>query len=324
MISVDSGRDETHSAAGMALFVLVATKIGWADVVQQLKAIPIALPVLIGLGFLRLALQTHSWSTALRAEGIHHSSTELIGIRMAAQSLGYISAIGLAVSTPMKLRLLGKSRKQATSATLADTMVYGFSSALVGIAGCACAGVAMGHGLRVAPAVALGAVFTAGLYLIGRRGALLSPLVRRPSLRCPRWLQWSEQAEIEIRQFRVRHQSMVWRMFWFDLGCQLLLAGEVAAVFWILQIPFHAGTVLALEAANRAVKMAAGWMPARIGADETGTAAAFAALGLPSSSGLALALSRRARDLLVCVLGFAWLVWKARNSGENPHGEAPL
>ena len=58
--------------------------------------------------------------------------------------------------------------------------------------------------------------------------------------------------------------------------------------------------------------MVAGWMPARIGVDEVGAVVAFAALGLPTTYGLALALSRRLRDLFACVLGIGWLVWKTR------------
>jgi hypothetical protein len=101
-------------------------------------------------------------------------------------------------------------------------------------------------------------------------------------------------------------------MFWLDIACQLFLAAEVAAVLWILAIPFHVGTILALEAANRGMKILTGWMPARIGADEGATAGAFAALGLSSASGLALALTRRTRDLLSCAIGFGWLAWKTK------------
>ncbi len=313
--------DTSITAVGLALFIFVATKIGWVEVVRQLEAIPFALLILIGLSFLRLILQTRAWATALRAEGIPHASVELIGIRLAAQALGYVSVLGPAVSEPMKLRFLRKHKGNATSATLADSSVYGFSSALVGIAGCVCAGLVLSHGRRIVPSVVLAVVFAIGLLLIGLRKPLLTPVVRRLSLRCPRWLRKGEQIEIAIRQFRIRHHGLIRRMFWLDLGCQLLMAAEVAAVFWALQLPVHAGTILALEAASRAVKMMAGWMPARIGADETGTVAAFAALGLPSSSGLTLALARRVRDLLVCVLGFTWLVWKAKRSGERSHGD---
>ena len=75
---------------------------------------------------------------------------------------------------------------------------------------------------------------------------------------------------------------------------------------------FHAGTIFAFEAANRAVKMLTGWMPARIGADEGASAGLVAALGLASGAGLALALTRRSRDLLCCAVGFPLrLTWHA-------------
>jgi len=91
----------------------------------------------------------------------------------------------------------------------------------------------------------------------------------------------------------------------------LLLGAEVVPVLVILRIPFHAGTIFAFDAASRAVKMLTGWMPARIGADEGASAGLFVALGLASGAGLALALTRRSRDLLWCAAGLAWLTWHA-------------
>jgi hypothetical protein len=57
--------------------------------------------------------------------------------------------------------------------------------------------------------------------------------------------------------------------------------------------------------------MMAGWMPARIGADESGMAGAFFAFGLSPASGLALALARRSRDLLAALIGLSWLAMSA-------------
>jgi hypothetical protein len=98
-------------------------------------------------------------------------------------------------------------------------------------------------------------------------------------------------------------------MLLFGFGCQILLAADIVVVFWYLGIPFHGATVLAVEAASRAARMMSGWMPARIGADEAGAVVAFAAFGLPSASGLALALSRRIRDLVLSLLGISLLMW---------------
>ncbi len=103
-------------------------------------------------------------------------------------------------------------------------------------------------------------------------------------------------------------------MFWMGIACQVLMVMEIAAIFWVLRMPIHCGMILALEAANRVVKAMGSWVPARIGADETGMAAAFLAFGLPSASGLALALARRCRDLLEVVIGFTWLALRARQA----------
>jgi hypothetical protein len=59
-------------------------------------------------------------------------------------------------------------------------------------------------------------------------------------------------------------------------------------------------------------------MPARIGADEGGAAAAFAALGFPAAAGLALALARRFRDMLASLIGLIWLAWRTRTRANVP------
>jgi hypothetical protein len=165
--------------------------------------------------------------------------------------------------------------------------------------------------------------FAAGFFFIANPRPALAPVTRALKARCPGWLRKAQEAEEMIRTFAKRHPAALRKMFWLDLGCQILLALEVAAVLLILAIPLHLGTVLALEAANRGVKMVTGWMPARIGADEGATAGTFAILGLSSASGLALAFTRRMRDLLWCAMGFGWLAWKI-NWKSKENGEMAL
>lgn len=295
-------------AGGAALFVFVLARIGW---VPQMKAIWTGLPAIIALSGLRLLMQTSSWATALRAEGVKASALSLVGIRLSAQGAGYISIFGPVLSEPMKIRLLGGGNSVAV-ATLADTGVYWFASGLFGIFGCLAAALLLSHtrGGTIA-LVLLSAVFVAGLALIAQTKTLLLPLIRRFGERCPNWLRRSGELEASFRSFGSRHPGAIRKMFWLDIGCQLLLAAEVVAVLWLLHIPFHTGTICAFEAANRAVRMLTGWMPARIGSDEGAAAGLFAVLGLTSGAGLVLALTRRARDLLCCAAGFAWLTWHA-------------
>ncbi len=303
-------------AAGLVICLLFVSKIGGASVIRQLKAARVGVLILIGFSFLRLALQTIAWSTALRAEGIRASALELMGVRLASQSAGYLSVLGPAVSEPMRIRLLLNKRREGSgmAATIADSGVYGLTSCIVGILGCACAGHVMARGAPMAPLILLGAGLLIGAIAITRSRPVLRPIVGSLGIRAPLWLKKSERIEAEVRQFGIRHRIPVCLMFGSDLACQILLAGDIVVVAWCLGIPFHAVTVLALEAATRAARMLAGWIPARIGVDETGAIAAFAALGLPSASGLALAFARRLRDLIGCALGFAWLLWTSRSS----------
>lgn len=312
-------RDIVLAVTGLALFAFVAGRIGGHALLRQIIAVRVGLPIIIALSFVRLVLQTKSWRIALALDGIRSSTRELMFIRLASQGIGYLTVLGPVASEPMKISLLRNQQASAAAATLVDTGVYWFSSGLVGLAGCVAAAVLLTHSRHSAISmVMLGSVFAVGLYLIARPRTILSPLVGALGVRCPGWLKKAEQIEVSVRHCASQHPSSIRQMFLLDLGCQALLAAEVITILGCLRLPFHGGTVLALEAASRMVKMMAGWMPARIGADESGAAGAFVALGLPAASGLALALARRARDLLSVLVGLTWLAWHARPVGGSP------
>jgi hypothetical protein len=212
----------------------------------------------------------------------------------------------------VKISLLRNGGRSATTATLVDTGVYWFSSGIVGLTGCLTAALLFVHsGHSIAPVAMVGVILLFALFLIGRPKSRLSPLVDALDARCPRWLEKGKQIEVAIRQFESRCPSSIRSMLLLDVACQVLLAAEVVVIFWCLKIPLHAATVLGVEGATRAIKLMAGWMPARIGADESGVAGAFVAFGLSPASGLTLALARRSRDLLAALIGLSWLALRS-------------
>lgn len=299
---------------GIAVFAVVVEKVGPAEIATELRHVWLGLGLVLVMSSARLILQTYSWATALKAKGNSPSARRLIGIRLASQSLGYLSTFGPLLSEPLKIRLVGASADSAAS-TLADTGLYWFTSALFGVIGCVSAALLAGRNRYAAAWFALPALaFLAGVALLARQQVLLAPVGRILGGRSPGWLRKGEQIETRIRLFRLEHPHAVHQMFWFDAICQILMAGEVAVVLWALGQPVQILTVFAIEACTRAVKAAAGWVPARIGADESGAIAAFAAFGLSPASGFALAITRRTRDLLWCVGGLSWLLWKAHRS----------
>jgi len=298
-------------AAGLGLFVFVATKIGWGTILHQLRTVWVALPILVGLSVVRLLLQTQSWKIALQEEGIAVGFAELIGIRLASQSIGYLSVLGPAISEPMKIKLLGSNWKQSTTATVVDSGVYWFSSALIGIVGCVAAAVVLAHGNYSKTLFAIASIFVIGAALLLRKKPLLSSLVGLLTTRAPNWLKKGADLEQQIRTFRERYPAALHAMIYMDVACQALLIAEAALIIFSAKLPVHILTVLGIEAAVRITKMTTGWIPARVGADEGGSAAAFVAFGFSPATGLLLALARRSRDLLWCALGLGWLAWKS-------------
>jgi hypothetical protein len=318
-------RDVLLAVTGLALLAFVAGRIGTEALVREIAVVRVGLPIIVVLSFLRLVLQTRSWSIALGLDGIRSSTRELMFIRLASQGIGYLTVLGPVASEPMKINLLRNQPRSAATATLVDTGVYWFSSGLTGIAGCLAAGVLLTHSRHsVIAVVMLGVILAIALYLIARPRTILSPLVTALGARCPAWLKKAEQIEVAVRRCASQHPASIRQMFLLDVVCQALLAAEVVTIFWCVRLPIHGGIVLALEAANRMVKMMAGWMPARIGADESGTAGAFVALGLPAASGLALALTRRARDLLSVLVGMIWLAWYAQRRQSSAWSEEQM
>ena len=299
------------AAAGVTLFAAVVSKIGWGAALHELRRAWVALPLLIGLSAVRLLLQTRSWMLALREQGLQTNLGELVGIRLASQSLGYLSVLGPALSEPMKIKLLGNDWKRSTTATLVDSGVYWFSSALVGIAGCVAAAIVLAHGRYGTTLFAIATLFVLAIVLLCRQKPILSSLVELTKGRAPEWLKKGAELEGQVRTFREQYPNTLRSMMRIDLVCQILVVAEAAIVISTARLPVHLLTILGIEAGVRIAKMTSGWIPARVGADEGGTVAAFAAFGLSPTAGLMLALARRSRDFLWCVLGLGWLAWRS-------------
>jgi hypothetical protein len=314
---VTGRRDLLLATAGLLILTFVVWHIGLDTVVKELAAVRGGIAIIVALSLVRLMLQTRSWSIALRQDGIHPSTGELMLVRLASQGIGYLTVLGPIASEPMKISLLRRHSKSPTAATLVDTGVYWFTAGILAIAGCVCAGILLAHKRKVVvAAVILAFAITVFLFVIARSKVLLSRLGGRLGHRCPKWFKKAGEIEVAIRNFAAQDPAAIRQMLLLGLGCQVLMVAEVATILWFLKLPLHAGTIVGIEAVSRMVKTAAGFMPARIGTDESGAAGAFLAFGLPAASGLALALARRTRDLLACFIGLTWLAWGARRNNQ--------
>jgi lysylphosphatidylglycerol synthase-like protein len=307
----------------IALFVWVLTHVGISSLVEQLKAMRIALPIVLALSMLRLFLQSITWSVSLNGGGVSVSIPRLAGTRLAGQSMGYLTVLGPVISEPLKIELLGTSTDATVAATFLDNGVYWFTSALLAIVGIASLPFVAAHG---AIYHSIPAVFVLALMVlvITRRNPILSGLVRVLGKKAPSWLKRAEQFESSIRKYRLNQPALVRRIFWIDVACQALIVSEVVVVLWALHLSIHFFTILVIEGVTRGLKMLSGWIPARLGSDEGGAISAFALIGFSPMLGLALALTRRARDLLWAFTGIVLLAWSSRGQKLSQDTDRPI
>jgi uncharacterized membrane protein YbhN (UPF0104 family) len=121
------------------------------------------------------------------------------------------------------------------------------------------------------------------------------------------WLHKAEEIERRIRSFRFRHPAAVRRMLCLGLLVQAVTAAEALTVMNALGIHIGLFALLAVEAANRLVKIVSFYIPGRVGADEGGAAGTFLLLGMDPAAGLTLALARRVQALFWAAMGLVWL-----------------
>ena len=307
----------------VTLFVWVLAHVGFVSLVQQLKALRIALPIVLGLSLLRLLLQSIAWSASLKGEHIYIDTPRLAAIRLAGQSMGYLTVLGPVISEPMKIKLLGTAAQPTVTATFLDNGVYWFTSAMLAICGIVSLPLVRAHSTarHLIPASLLLVLM---VFLITRRKPVLSGVVRALGKRAPSWLVRAGEFESSIRNYRVNEPALVSRLFWIDVACQALVTSEVVVVLWSLHLPIRFFTVLVIEGVTRGLKMLSGWIPARLGSDEGGAVSAFALTGLSPMLGLALALTRRFRDLLWAAIGIIWLTWNSRGTEQSEKKALPI
>src|SRR5215472_15878610 len=307
----------------IALFVWVLAHVSLSTLVEQLKAMRIALPIVLALSLLRLLLQSIAWSASLQGRQISLGIPKLAGARLAGQSMGYLTVLGPVISEPLKIKLLGTSTEATIAATFLDNGVYWFTSALLAIVGIASLPFVAVHG-AVYRSIPAAIAFALMVFLIIRRNPLLSGLVRALGKKAPSWLMRAEKLEVLIRNYRVNQPALVRRMFWIDVACQALVASEVVVVLWALHLSIYFFTILVIEGVTRGLKMLSGWIPARLGADEGGAVSAFALIGFSPMLGLALALTRRVRDLLWAFVGIVLLAWSSRRAQPSQEMARPI
>jgi Lysylphosphatidylglycerol synthase TM region len=306
-------------ALGLALLVLSIRQAGVNNITTSVRSVGPWLIAVVALGALRMVVRARAWSLCSRAE--HEEGLPFraaFGAVLAADALGNLTPLGLLASEPTKVVLA--RRHVPTAVSLSSVAVEnGFytASVLVMLLG----GVwvllqradvpplieRMGEGIVAASAFA-GVValwmFRSRPALLSRAGHLLARLIGRPGSAAT--FDALERSVYDVVHWPATRlvQVAAWEASFHVLA--------VLEVWLILRVmPGGANTsfqdAFLMETTGRFITVAFKFIPYRLGVDEMGSGSVAQFIGLGASSGVALALVRRIRILVLNLGGIVLL-----------------
>ena len=317
--SLFSPKSAAVLALGVALLVVSIRQAGVDNITASIRSVGAWLALVIVLGAARMALRARAWATCSRVE---HSEglpfTAAFGAMLAADALGNLTPLGMLASEPAKV--VFARRHVSTAASLSSvTVENGFytASVLTMLLG----GVwvllqraevpplleRMGEAIVAASAltalVALWMFWTRPA-LLSRAGHLLARLIGKPG-------STETFDALERSVYDVVHwpaPRLVEVALW-EAGFHLLAVLEV----WVVLRVMPGGETTSLqdaflmETTGRFITVAFKFVPYRLGVDEIGSGSIAQLIGLGASAGVALALVRRVRILVLNVVGIVLL-----------------
>lgn len=330
-------------AASAALVYLFVDRAQVNQVRAGVMSVGPVFPLILALGGLRFAIRAAAWMACVE-RGFHLRFSSAFAAFVAADAAGNLTPAGLLVSEPAKAMLVGTRLPAgvAMASIAVENLVYAFSVAIMLVAGgvfffAAIPDAPIPDSLRIAGAAALGVAIAGalGLTLLAftrRRpaAALHARLLARGNTDGPlgRWTA-------VVSGFENRVLGFARIGIWHWSGILALEAAYHAAAIAEVWLILHAimpaaepptmAQAFVLETVNRLITVVFKFVPLRIGIDEAGTAAAGAALGIGSMTGVTLALVRKARIACWMVAGLGILLRQSwlRGNKTATSGPAP-
>jgi hypothetical protein len=300
---------------GVALLVISVRQAGWGSILDSVRSVGLWLGAVVVLGAARMAVRARAWTLCSRAdhpEGLPFRAA--FGAVLAADALGNLTPLGLLASEPAKIVLA--RRHVSTAVSLSSVAVEnGFYT--VSVLAMLLGGVwvllqrahvpsiiqQMGEGIVGASAL-IGLLafwmFRTRPALLSRAGHLLARVIGRPGSAAT--FDALERSVYDVVHWPAGRlaQVLAWEGVFHALA--------VLEVWLILRVmPGGEATAFQeaflMETTGRFITVAFKFVPYRLGIDELGSGSVAQLLGLGTSAGVALALVRRVRILLLNAVG---------------------
>jgi putative membrane protein len=305
---------------GLLLVGVLVYSVGLAEIVDRLRVLGVAAPLLLVPYLVINVLDTLGWRCTLPAEAARRVPFwSLYLARMAGEAVNSVTPTAAVGGEPVKAHLLRAwgvpSSDGVASVVIAKTAltVSQIVFILIGLAALfdRLERRALGAFWLVL-LIAVGIGFTVLVVRLQRRGpvstvwrwlhriAPRSPLVARLEAR-------AEAIDSRLADFYGAERAAFRNATLLHLCGWLLGVGEVWMIMALIGAPVSVRDALIVEALAQPIRAAALLIPGGLGAQEVGGVALCTFLGIPKPAAVTLWLLKRARELIFDAIGLAYL-----------------
>jgi putative membrane protein len=317
--------------AGLTLFVLIVGYYGVGDIVAVLAVAGASgLALIAASHILPLAAEAIGWRFLFDPARRPGFRTLLWG-RWIGESVDNLLPVAQVGGDLVRIRLF---RKLGMSGSLvAATLVTDVTLTLVTLIGFTLLGLAVltshvaagGIVLPVLLAAVIGIFLVIGFYVTQQRGLfgmaarLLQGLVGPLDTKL---VDGADAIDEECRRIYARRKDVLLSVVWLSTAWLLGIV-EIWIALWLLGYPVSWLDAFLIESLIQGVRAAAFLVPGALGIQEGGFLVVGTVLSLPPEAALALALTRRARELMFGIPGvLAWQWFEARGHWREQAGAA--
>jgi putative membrane protein len=281
-----------------------------------LRQVPVGLAISILVHMPQLVLTALAWRALLPPASRPPVGT-MVGLRWIRESLNSLVPAGAIlgqVVAAQRLSRTGTAVGLAGATATVDMTIEGGTQALITLAGLALLLADRGSPLTgwvAALDMALALAAIAAMVALQRN--LPVRLVQSACARlAPRWSMSHPDWLAEFQNIIIRVHAdwpTLLRAACYHLGAWTIGAVEIFGILRLLGHPIPLTSGFVVESLTQALRSAGFMVPGALGIQEGAIIAACGLVGAPSDAALALALLRRAREVLVGLLGLCALRW---------------
>ena len=315
---------------GFGLLAYLMLRTGPQTVWRQVQAVGVGVAIITVLGGISHALKTWAWRLTFTCDIGGISWFRSFAMRLISEAIAQLGLAGKVLGEGVRVSLLGSAVPVANgiSSAAIDAGLYILTSAMVTVAGISIA-------LLLAPSSGkwrLYALLFAGVLVIfvglvavaiGRgwrfASSAASAMGRFPRLQ--KWISGKQSVIDSAEECLLTFHREAPRAFWASLGlnflCHAVAILEVYVVLKFMGASVSLLGALALEGLTKLINLAGSLNPGNIGTYEGGNVLITKLFGITATSGLTLALCRRARAIFWAAIGAVCLMLMRRASQQN-------